>query len=334
MAASRAFLLAIVWFLVSGATFEAPAQEEVRIVSGRDNTLYESSTGALSNGAGQYLFVGRTQQAQGSIRRALVWFDLSEIPQGASIESAELELSMSMTVAGEVPITLHRVTASWGEGASQATGQEGGGGASANGDATWIHRSFPETMWENPGGDFVQAASGSASVGGSERYSWSSAGMVEDVQDWLDDPDSNHGWLLQGNEATAPSAKRFNSRHHVNADSRPVLVVTFSSPIATEPVASEGGFHLGTAYPNPVPQQNGFVRVPFRLERPEEIRLEVFDLLGRRVALLVDAHLPAGEHAAEWPLLEANGRGVSPGIYIIRLAAPTAIRTNNVVVLD
>jgi hypothetical protein len=54
--------------------------------------------------------------------------------------------------------------------------------------------------------------------------------MVADVQSWVDNPSSNFGWLLLGNEASAPTAKSFDSRESGNG---PVLVVTFNAPIPT-----------------------------------------------------------------------------------------------------
>ena len=51
----------------------------------KDNTLYEVSpdTVALSNGAGSYLFVGNNNR--GESRRAVLAFDLSQIPPQSTI---------------------------------------------------------------------------------------------------------------------------------------------------------------------------------------------------------------------------------------------------------
>ena len=57
----------------------APAAlaDVVTIAPNKDNTLYESATGSLSNGAGEHFFVGRTDVISGgAIRRgviALTW---------------------------------------------------------------------------------------------------------------------------------------------------------------------------------------------------------------------------------------------------------------------
>ena len=55
---------------------------EVSVEASRDNSIYEE--GELSNGAGQYLFTGVTNQ--GNKRRALVKFSLSTmVPEGVLI---------------------------------------------------------------------------------------------------------------------------------------------------------------------------------------------------------------------------------------------------------
>jgi photosystem II stability/assembly factor-like uncharacterized protein len=66
-------------------------------------------------------------------------------------------------------------------------------------------------------------------------------------------------------------------------------------------------------YPNPF---NPSTTIPFSLARAGQVRLGVFDLQGRRVALLVDAVLPAGTHTAVW-----SAGDVAAGVYLARLEA-------------
>ncbi|MEO1366076.1 MAG: DNRLRE domain-containing protein [Acidobacteriota bacterium] len=205
----------------------------VEIPAARDNSLYEDDTGALSNGAGDYLFTGRTApQNNELLRRAVLAFDVADVlPLGATIVSVELELTMSMSIVGETDVTIHRLTADWGEGTSDAAGQEGGGGPSTTGDATWIHTFFDTAQWTTPGGDFVAVASASAPVAGNGQYTWgSTAQMVADVQAWVDNPASDYGWIVIGDEQLpAPTAKRFNSSENGEATERPLLRVTFNT---------------------------------------------------------------------------------------------------------
>lgn len=208
--------------------------ESITLEPSRDNTIYEQS--ALSNGQGNYLFAGQTAgRNNNALRRALLQFDVADqVPPGAVIKSATLSLSMNRTIVGPQPMTVHKLTSDWGEGASDASGQEGRGTQAQTGDATWTDAFFPSQSWTNPGGDFVAAPSATENVAGGTTsspisYSWSSAQLVTDVQGWIDSPETNFGWILLGNE-TETSTKRFYSREHAVANERPQLSISYSLP--------------------------------------------------------------------------------------------------------
>lgn len=216
--------------IAMGVTASFAGADVVTIGASRDNTLYEDPTGSLSNGNGDYLFVGRVGPLGGErIRRAVLAFDIAgHVPQGATINSVRLTLHMSRTIAPEVPAILHRLAADWGEGASNA-GSEGGDGApSAAGDATWIHRFFDTDAWTTPGGDYAPMKSASALIVGVGSYVWYAPEMAADVQAWLDQPSNNHGWILIGDESFGMTAKRFDSREINDPDLRPALEIDFT----------------------------------------------------------------------------------------------------------
>lgn len=195
----------------------------------KDNTLYEDAGGALSNGAGFFLFAG--QSNLGLRRRGLVAFDVAgSLPASATIVTAELRLEMNRSVAGTLSVRLHRVLADWGQSTSDADGQEGMGDGSATGDATWLHTFFNTDTWSTAGGDFEPTASASQSVSGFNLYTWGSTPqMVADVQAWLSTPSSNFGWMILGDESTSRTVKRFSSSENPAPSTRPVLTITYSS---------------------------------------------------------------------------------------------------------
>jgi len=227
--------------LVAVATLLAASAAEadtVAVTADRDNTLYEDALGALSNGSGEHFFAGTT--VLGDIRRGLIHFDLSAIPPGSTIASVVLTLNMSRTVAGPSAVSLHRATADWGEGASDAPGQEGSGAAAEVGDATWLHTFFDDSFWSQPGGDFVAAPSATTVVDGEGVYSWgTTAEMTADVADWVADVSQNFGWVVVGEESPqgvqGATTKRFDSRE-VGAEGPPVpqLVIDFTPPVPVE----------------------------------------------------------------------------------------------------
>ncbi len=274
--ASNARRLSAVVLLCLGTS---PAfAETVNIPASRDNTIFDES-GALSNGAGSWLFAGETNE--GALRRALLAFDIAAaVPPASTITSATLTLFCSRTRTGDTEVALHRLLADWGEGASNADEQEGTGATALAGDATWTKRFHPATAWMSEGGDYLVPASASAIVGKQgESYSWTSSQMRADVQLWLGEPDLNYGWLLIGNEADLKVAKRFDSRQNATAATRPVLTVTFNAPAPTGAccdgngsctvVLAPGGSCSGswqgsgsTCEPNPCPQPTGACCLP------------------------------------------------------------------------
>lgn len=233
---------ATLWNPLLILTLAIPASAgELTLPASQDNTLYEvvvqkgEGDQPPSNGAGDYFFAGRTNFTD-RLRRGLVAFDVaSAIPPGSVVTEVTLTLELSRTISGPLPVGLHRVTSDWGEGTSDAPGEEGTGAPATDGDATWFHTFFPGSLWMIEGGDFVLAPSATQSVGTEGPYTWGSTPeMVADVQAWLDDPATNFGWLVMGEESTAGSAKRFNTRE--NGTGPPQLAIVYQAPVPTMPV--------------------------------------------------------------------------------------------------
>ncbi len=82
-------------------------------------------------------------------------------------------------------------------------------------------------------------------------------------------------------------------------------------PPAIEAVTPEGVYRLESVYPNPVSAR---ATVGFTLPRAQAVRLAVFDVLGRKVAVLADEVRPAGEQA-----LRLDASALPSGVYLVRL---------------
>ena len=127
------------------------AADVVTITDGRDTTLIEEENGSLANGAGPHFTVGRTGQVTGSIRRGLLWFDISsKIPAGATIDSVTLELNVSQVPFSSTArdIALRRALVDWGEGVSNAGSPGGQGAAAQAGDAPVVMTGRAECLVE------------------------------------------------------------------------------------------------------------------------------------------------------------------------------------------
>ena len=91
------------------------------------------------------------------------------------------------------------------------------------------------------------------------------------------------------------------------------------------------GFSLGPNYPNPF---NPSTLIPYQLPSPAPVRLEVFNLLGQRIAMLVDEEQPAGFHHARWDGTDTSGRAVGAGVYLYRLQSGPRLATGRMVLVD
>lgn len=308
------------------------AQSEVKLSALKDNTLVQSTTGAFSNGSGAHFFVGRNNH--GEVRRAVLAFEIAgNVPAGAVIQSAKLTLNMSKALPGAHDITLHRVLADWGEGASDAGGEEGGGANAAPNDATWIHTFFNTKLWANAGGDFNPVASATLVVNTAGSYNWgTNSALVADVQFWLDNPASNFGWLLRGNESSNASAKRFDSRQNPTLENRPVLHIVYAMPnrIAERETELPATFALAQNYPNPF---NPTTSIRYALPRRAHVQLTIYNLHGAHVRRLVAAPRAAGYHEVRWNGNDDAGASVPSGIYFYRLEAANFIALRKLTLL-
>ena len=212
----------------SGQLFKiVPAAGSAALVADRDNSIYSEYL-SNSNGAGE-LFAGLIANFSG-VRRALMRFDLSSVPAGATVTSSSVTMQVTKTsfaTSGDFGFSLHQLTRDWGEGGSLGTGT---GALAQPGEATWNQAMAGSVAWTTPGGDFISPASASRLVGGLGSYTWSSAGLASDVQGWIGSPSSNMGWILIGDETSA-SAKVFGSREAGTIGDRPTLVLEYLLPV-------------------------------------------------------------------------------------------------------
>lgn len=87
----------------------------------------------------------------------------------------------------------------------------------------------------------------------------------------------------------------------------------------------ENEFTLHQNYPNPF---NPTTTLAFELPVPGQVRLEIYDMIGRRVALLVNDNLPAGSYKHVW-----DATRLSSGVYFARLITSDGIYTRKLTLI-
>jgi len=85
-----------------------------------------------------------------------------------------------------------------------------------------------------------------------------------------------------------------------------------------------------TNFPNPF---NPSTRLSYTIPEEGHVSLMVFNLLGQRIATLVDTNLPAGQYATNWNGVNNLGERVSGGVYLVRLQAGNSVMTRKITLL-
>ncbi len=105
-----------------------------------------------------------------------------------------------------------------------------------------------------------------------------------------------------------------------NAEIQPALTaigfVSSTTAVEPEPLALQAPLRVSGANPSRAGLEAGFA-----LDRAAHVELSVFDVQGRRVAVLLDEELGAGAHRARWDGGTSAGRSAAAGVYMVRLRA-------------
>jgi len=161
--------------------------------------------------------------------------------------------------------------------------------------------------WDGPDNDLyrLQLSSNADFVG----PIWDSTGVVSG-QPILIQPEGEFQW-------------RVESKLYGWAESRSFLVT--SSPLRSSDISPLVDEELLEVYPNPVTIGT---TVKFFQREARETKLEIFDLLGRRIGTLID-----GEQGPGRTLLRYDATGLASGVYLFRYVAGDIIETRKMVVV-
>ncbi|MDX1532073.1 MAG: T9SS type A sorting domain-containing protein, partial [Rhodothermales bacterium] len=106
-------------------------------------------------------------------------------------------------------------------------------------------------------------------------------------------------------------------------DSGSAYVFELSPMTAAEGAAPPASASLSAAVPNPFREQT---RLALTLGQPERVRVSLFDVLGREVRVLHDGVLVPGVRDVLVP-----ARALPSGVYVVRVATPTHVESQRVV---
>ncbi|MEM7786097.1 MAG: binary toxin-like calcium binding domain-containing protein [Bacteroidota bacterium] len=124
-----------------------------------------------------------------------------------------------------------------------------------------------------------------------------------------------------------PTVQRTTEGGTITIDTQARSVTFGARPVAAEEAAPEAEpvLELAQSFPNPT---RGRATILYRLGEPGPVRLAVYDLLGREVAVLVDEPKAAGDHEAT-----LDAAGFASGVYVYRLTAGDRAETRRLTVV-
>lgn len=89
-------------------------------------------------------------------------------------------------------------------------------------------------------------------------------------------------------------------------------------------------FEFSQNYPNPF---NSYTKISFGIHSASYVRLEIYNVLGQKVGILVDGHCEAGEYMARWNGSGPNGDPIAAGVYFCRLTVDGSSKTKKMLLL-
>ena len=241
----------------------------------------------------------------------LLFWDVTAIPVGSTIES--VDITFNTTNQSKATYELYELKRPWVE--NEVTWNEYASGLS----------------WEAAGaGGFLDRGSTDlgaivAPMTGETTISLNADGIAV-VQGWISDPSSNHG-LISQDYINHSNGLDFSSREVTDPALRPKLTITYSNTPPTGKMAAAAladfapeplpkTLELSPNYPNPFNLQT---TIEYALPEEAHVRLEVYNILGQRVRVLIDDVQNAGFKRATWDGRDQSGQESSSGVYFARL---------------
>ena len=193
-----------------------------------DNQITGTGGADATWNRGSYENTAAGRGASSSIlQRALLKFDLSAIPAGATIDSATLTLTCTgQSSTGSNTINAYKLLRAWSEGKESTY--------VLNADSSWNYSDY-STAWGTAGADNTtndrsSSSMGSVAIGDACANQTHTISLdTATVSGWINAPVTNLGFILIGDESTNDSSKIFGSAENSTASYRPKLTIAYTT---------------------------------------------------------------------------------------------------------
>jgi len=100
--------------------------------------------------------------------------------------------------------------------------------------------------------------------------------------------------------------------------------------VEIDPIPMPKTFELSQNYPNPF---NPATEIRFNIPKTSNVKMVVYDIMGRVVRTLVDQKMEAGSHRISWNGRDLAGKTVSSGVYFYHIQAEGFVATNKMTLM-
>ena len=191
-------------------------------------------------------------------------------------------------------------------------------------------------------GRITSAAVNSSGVGGAVVYSTDAIGNINGYGITNADGSYTINGVAQGSFNVFTDAIGFTSNGSgssnttYNSDGSATsgsanLSVTPELPLAVKaPTVQPTSYSLKQNYPNPF---NPTTQIAFNIAQTERVNISIFNILGQKVATIVDADMSSGAHVMVWNGRNQHGELLPSGVYFYRLSTPSFSAVKKMILL-
>ena len=290
-------------------------QEGVEGYTGAKDTWLSAYLPSLNNGSDNEITIdGRPDYS------ALLYWDLSNIPQSSTVSS--VEITVSVTNSSGQQYQLFELNRNWEE-------QE----------ATWEEYVLGQS-WEISGvvgpldrNNIVLGDISSTGIG-FKTFILNNDGTSL-VQSWVNNPSSNKGFVLLN--YINRNGLTFESRESITPQNRPKISITYSQ--GSEKTSNQETFRSSPSvqqksvisnelvgnYPNPF---YTFTSIKYAISEENEVFIVIYDIQGNTKAILVDEQQSAGVHTISF-----KGNQLPEGVYFLKMTTNNYSKTLKMLII-
>jgi L-ascorbate metabolism protein UlaG (beta-lactamase superfamily) len=118
---------------------------------------------------------------------------------------------------------------------------------------------------------------------------------------------------------------RFTSLNKLVVHPGETIALSANTTSVENSMIRPGGFRLEQNFPNPF---NPTTVISYKLSVSSDVKLSIFDVLGKEVATLINEKKPAGIYTVQW-----NAGGMPSGIYFYKLDVGKYVETKKLVLI-